>query len=231
LAKRGAIFDLDGTLADTAEDLLNAANAALAPHRLPQLSLDQDRSFAGRGGRSMIRRSLEKAGLDPDAPAQVTMTNRLYPELLEAYSDGLAVHTYLFEGVESCLDMLEHQGWALGVCTNKPEAMALRVLEALGVLDRFGAVLGADTLPIRKPDPVHLQETARRCGADPVRSVLVGDTLTDLQTAQAAQVPCVLTTFGFAAQPLVDLEADAVVSHFSQVPDVLEGFFPRVASA
>ncbi|MEM7061310.1 MAG: HAD-IA family hydrolase [Pseudomonadota bacterium] len=231
MAKRGAIFDLDGTLADTAEDLLNAANAALAPHQLPLLSLDQDRSFAGRGGRSMIRRSLEKAGLDPDAPAQITMTNNLYPDLITAYSDGIAVHTHLFDGVEACLDALADQGWALGVCTNKPEALALRVLDALGILGRFGSVLGADTLPIRKPDPVHLQETARRCGADPVRSVLVGDTMTDLRTARAARVPCILTSFGFAAEPLRELDPDAIVSHYSEIPDVLDRFFPLAGDA
>ena len=106
------------------------------------------------------------------------------------------------------------------------ERLALLLLEALGVLGRFGAVLGADTLPVRKPDPVHLTETARRMGARPDLCVMLGDTRTDLDTARAARVPCVLTSFGFAAEPLHELAADAVVDHFSEIPAVLERLCP-----
>ena len=183
MLKRGALFDLDGTLADTSADLLNAANAALAPRGLPLLNLDQDRPYAGRGGRSMIRRSLVLAERDPDGIEELRLTDAIYPELLEAYSSALAVHTELFPGVSQTLDQLEDAGWAVGVCTNKPERMALAVLEALGVLHRFGSMLGADTLPVRKPDPRHVTETATRCGADPLRSVMIGDTSTDLNAA------------------------------------------------
>lgn len=226
---RGAIFDLDGTLADTAADLLNAANAALAPHGLPMLDPAVDRIVAGRGGREMIRRSLQIAGRDPMAQDEVALTDRLYPELLEAYSDGLAVHTRLYDGVSACLDQLEDTGWRLGVCTNKPEKLALRVLDALGVRHRFGAILGADTLPIRKPDPEHMAETARRIGALPKRSVMVGDTKTDLSTARALGVPCILTTFGFAAEPLNDLRPDAIVEHFTEIPRAMERLMPSTA--
>ncbi|MEM9138606.1 MAG: phosphoglycolate phosphatase [Pseudomonadota bacterium] len=226
MAQRGAIFDLDGTLADTAADLLAAANVALQPHGLAPLEIERDKAFAGRGGRSMIRRSLTLAGHDPDTDEGVALTDRIYPDLLDAYRGALAVETRLFDGVEACLDDLAAGGWALGVCTNKPEAMALAVLEALGVRARFAAILGADTLPVRKPDPKHLTETALRAGADPRRCVLVGDTLTDLKTARAAGVPCILTRFGFAAEPLDSLEPDAIVDHYDQIPAVLEGLCP-----
>ncbi|MEM6548194.1 MAG: HAD-IA family hydrolase [Pseudomonadota bacterium] len=219
---RGAIFDLDGTLADTAADLLAAANVALAPRGLPALVLAEDRSFAGRGGKSMIRRALAKAGRDPDSLAEVSLTEAIYPDLLAAYEGAIAVETRLFDGVVPCLERLAAAGWALGVCTNKPERLARILLGELGVLDRFAAVLGADTLPVRKPDPEHFRETARRIRAVPGRSVMLGDTRTDLETARAAGVPCVLTRFGFAAEPLDVLAPDAVVGHYDEIPAVLE---------
>lgn len=223
---RGAIFDLDGTLADTAADLLAAANAALAPRGLPLLELSRDKAYAGRGGRSMIRRALTLAGRDPDGAAEIALTDALYPELLEAYAGAVAVETRLFDGVEACLTVLAAEGWALGVCTNKPEGLARPLLAALGVIDRFGAVVGADTLPVRKPDPEHLRETARRIGVDPARTVMLGDTVTDLSTARAAGVPCVLTRFGFAAEPVESLGADALIAHFDEAPGVLARLCP-----
>ncbi|MGD1925853.1 MAG: HAD-IA family hydrolase [Paracoccaceae bacterium] len=231
MSKRGAIFDLDGTLADTSADLLNAANSALSPRGLPLLSLEHDRSYAGRGGRSMIRRSIVLAGRDPDDPAQVSLTDAIYPELLEAYSAALAVHTVLFPKVEACLDDLDADGWMLGVCTNKPERMAIGVLEALGVLHRFGALLGADTLAVRKPDPEHVRVTAHRCGADPARCVMIGDTSTDLNAARAAGIPCILTEFGFAAEPLDELAPDAIVGCYSEIPGAVARLVPVIASA
>lgn len=223
---RGAIFDLDGTLADTAGDLLGAANAVFGPHGLPLLDPVEDRPHAGRGGRSMIRRAQVLAGGDPDAPERVAEADALYPALLLAYETRIAEETVLFDGAVGCIDRLADQGWRLGVCTNKPERLALMLLDRLGVLDRFGAVLGADTLAVRKPDPLHFTETARRIGADPARSVLLGDTRTDRDTARAAGVPIVLTRFGFAAEALHELEADAVIGHFDEAPDLLEGLIP-----
>jgi phosphoglycolate phosphatase len=226
---RGAIFDLDGTLADTAGDLLAAANEAMAPHGLPMLDPVGDRSYAGRGARSMIRRALAIAGRPEDGPDELRLTDAIYPALLEAYEARIARETTLFEGVETCLGVLEATGWRIGICTNKPERLAFLLLDALGVRHRFAAVLGADTLHVRKPDPLHFTETARRIGADPARSVMIGDTLTDLTTARAAGVPCVLTGFGFAAEPLEELGADAVVAHFDELPDVLERLSPAEA--
>lgn len=210
---RAAIFDLDGTLADTAADLLGAANVALAAAGLPLLELAEDRQVAGRGGKAMIRASLVRAGRGPDDP----IVDALYPPLLAAYAERLHRETRLYDGVERCLDALDGEGWRLGVCTNKPERLAVMLLESLGVLGRFGAVLGADSLPVRKPDPEHLAETARRIGADPARAVMIGDTRTDLDTARALGVPCILTTFGFSAEPPADLAPDAVIDHYDEL--------------
>jgi phosphoglycolate phosphatase len=146
--------------------------------------------------------------------------------LLEAYEERIAHETTLFEGAEVAIETLVAAGWRIGICTNKPERLAMLLLEALGVRERFAAVLGADTLHVRKPDPEHFRETARRIGADPARSVMIGDTLTDLTTARRAGVPCVLTGFGFAAEPLDELAPDAVVAHFDELPTVLERLCP-----
>ena len=223
---RGAIFDLDGTLADTAADLLGAANAVLAPRGLPLLELARDKQFAGRGGRSMIRRSLSMLETPPAEPEVEAIADDLYPGLLRAYEGRLADETRLFDGVVGCLEALALADWRLGVCTNKPERLAVMLLDSLGVLGRFGAVLGADTLPVRKPDPEHLHETARRIGARSDLCVMLGDTRTDLLTARAAGVPCVLTSFGFSAEPLDQLAADAVVGHYDEIAPVLERLCP-----
>lgn len=214
---RGVIFDLDGTLADTSRDLLAAANVALAPRGLPLLDPVIDRKVAGRGGRAMIRCSLEKAGRPIDAAPEVALTDALYPELLEAYAGALHVETRLYDDVETCLDELETEGWRLGVCTNKPEWLARPLLKSLGIHDRFGAILGADTLPVRKPDPEHIRETARRMGADPKACVMIGDTHTDLHAAQNAGIPCILTTFGFATELVDEMGAEGVVDSFAQL--------------
>ncbi|MDH3668273.1 MAG: HAD-IA family hydrolase [Paracoccaceae bacterium] len=225
---RGAIFDLDGTLADTAADLLAAANAVLVPEGYPELSLARDKPFAGRGGRSMMLRSLSLMEKPPSEAEAHAIATELYPGLLAAYELRLVEETELYDGVHACLDQLEGAGWRLGVCTNKPERLAVGLLDALGVLSRFGAVLGADTLPVRKPDPGHLIETARRIGADPARSVMLGDTSNDRETARAAGVPCVLVSFGFAAEPLEELAADAIASHYDEIAPLLEQLCPDV---
>lgn len=225
---RGAIFDLDGTLADTAGDLLAAANAALGARGLPLLTA-ADRSHAGRGGRSMMRRSLALAGRPDDTPEAIALMDEMYPELLAAYEERIAHETTLFDGAEAAIEALVASHWRIGICTNKPERLAMLLLDALGVRDRFAAVLGADTLHVCKPDPEHFRETARRVGADPARSVMIGDTLTDLTTARRAGVPCVLTGFGFAAEPLDELAPDAVVAHFDELPEVLERLRPELA--
>ncbi len=183
---RGAIFDLDGTLADTAADLLAAANAVLGPRGLPLLDLARDRAHAGRGGRSMVRRSLSLLPEPPDAAEVEALADALYPDLLGFYEARLAEETRLYDGVIPCLEALAQAGWRLGVCTNKPDRLALALLERLGVRDRFAAVLGAGSLPVIKPDPEHLRETVRRAGAVPERSVMLGDTSTDLLAARAA---------------------------------------------
>ena len=211
---RTLIFDLDGTLADTAADLTAAMNTLAAETGLASLDPVADRVVAGAGARAMIRAAMERSGLAPD-PARV---DALWPRYLAHYDRVVTAQSALFPGARACLDTLAAEGWRLGLCTNKPEGLARRLLDHLGITGCFAAILGADTLPVKKPDPRHLTETIARSGGDAARAVLIGDTRTDRDTARAAGVPCVLTRFGYAAEPPEALAPEGWVDRLSQVP-------------
>jgi phosphoglycolate phosphatase len=220
---RVAVFDLDGTLADTAADLIAAANAALdeAGFGAP-LAAGRDDAVAFRGGRAMLREGFGRLGGDW-SEADV---DRLYPRLLALYRDGIDGHTRLYDGAEAALARLGAAGWRLAVCTNKPEALAALLLERLGLAPHFAALLGADSIAARKPDPRHLVETIARAGGELARAVLVGDTVTDLETARAAGVPCVLVGFGPEGAAVARLAPDALLAHFDDLPALLERLVP-----
>lgn len=212
-AMRVAVFDLDGTLADTGADLIAAANAALGA---PLLDPERHRATAFAGGRAMLR-----AGLGPGHEDEV---ERLYPVLLDAYAQAIAVETRLYDGAEAALDAIEAAGWRLAICTNKPEGLARALLGALGVLDRFPVLLGADTLAWKKPDPRHLLEAVSQSGGVRELAVLVGDTVTDREAARAAGIPCVLV--GFGPGEVETLGPEAIIGHFDELPAVLERLVP-----
>jgi phosphoglycolate phosphatase len=220
---RVAIFDLDGTLADTSADLIAAANGALAEAGLgTPLDRARDKSLAVAGGRAMLREGL--ARLEAQDEAEV---DRLYPRLLEIYAGKLAVHTRTYEGAEAALERLAGDGWRLGICTNKPERLALLLIDELGLGRHFAALLGADSLPVRKPDPRHLLETIARAGGVPERAVLIGDTASDREAARAAGVRCVLVGFGPYGAAVGALEPEALLAHYDDLPDVLDRLVPR----
>ncbi len=210
---RTVVFDLDGTLADTAPDLIGATNAVCAAQGWPALDPRAERRVAGQGGRALLHRAMALAGAAPDE-ARVEV---LLPEFLDRYEARIAQETRLFPNALETLEALACDGWRLAVCTNKPGRLAALLLDALNVSNRFAVMLGADALPVRKPDPEHLRETVRRAGGDLRRAVLVGDTLTDRQTARAAGAPCILCSFGYAAQPLAELAAEAVIDDLRDV--------------
>jgi phosphoglycolate phosphatase len=223
---RAAIFDLDGTLADTSADLIAAANAAFGAAELgAPLDAEGDRGVALRGGRAMLRAGLDRLGLswtEGELDAH-------YARLLEFYRGGIAERTRLYEGVEAALDALAAAGWRLGVCTNKPAALAEALLDRLGLGGRFSALLGADSLEVRKPDPRHLLETIARAGGTPGRAVLVGDSETDRAVAAAAGVPCVLVGFGPEGAGLAALQPAALFGSYGELPALLERLIPQVA--
>jgi phosphoglycolate phosphatase len=222
---RVAVFDLDGTLADTAADLIAAANSALATEGLgAPLSLATDRAAAFAGGRAMLRLGFERIGRVP-GDADV---DRLYPRLLDHYGAAIAVHSMLYDGVEAALDRLAQAEWRLAICTNKPAGLAARLVTELGIAPRFAAMLGADSLAFRKPDPRHLTEAVVREGGVPGRAVLVGDTVNDREAARAAGVPCVLVGFGPHGAAVAQMAPDAILAHYDDLPDLLERLVPRM---
>ncbi len=210
-----AIFDLDGTLADTAPDLVDAANRLLDQLGLPALVFRETRNAAGMGGRALLRLGYLRGGREPPQGDEMTA---LYERFLVEYDAAIDGSTRLFQGVGETLNDLHSKGWLLGVCTNKPVAPAKRLLERLGIAHRFGAILGGDSLPVRKPDPRHLFATIEAIGAEAGGSVMIGDSNVDLAAARDAGVPCVLMRYGYSADPVDSLGAEAVLDQF---PDLL----------
>lgn len=207
---RCVVFDLDGTLADTSADLLVAANAALGGAVLGP----GDALTAFHGGRAMLRLGYQRLGrewTEADVDAG-------YPVLLEAYREGIATHTRMYPGAMEAVEALKTAGFAVSVCTNKPEALAKALLAALGVRGAFGALVGADTFPVRKPDPTPYRAAVERAGGVVSRSMLVGDTETDAKTGVAAGVPVALVTFGPEGAGVSRFKPAALLDRFEDLP-------------
>jgi phosphoglycolate phosphatase len=220
------VFDLDGTLADTSGDLIAAANACFRDMGEGDVLVHaEDAGTALRGGRAMLTLGMQKLGRADDAAT----IDRYYPMLLEAYGRDIDTHTIMYPGAMEAVAALKAAGYRVAICTNKPEALAELLLTRLGVRDAFGAMLGADSLDVRKPDPEHLFETARRAGGDPAQCVLIGDSDTDRKTAKAAGVPCVLVTFGPSGEDMAALEPEALLDNFADLPEVIERLIGKAA--
>lgn len=221
-----AVFDLDGTLADTAGDLVGTLNVILGQEGLAPLPVAQARDMIGVGARALIERGFEAAGKEL-APARL---DELYRQFMVHYGENICIRTELFPGVERALDRLEAAGFLLAVCTNKVEAHAVRLLDELGISHRFAANCGRDTFTYFKPDPRHLTLTIERAGGDPSRAVMVGDSRTDIVTAQNAGIPVVAVPFGYTDVPVQDLHPDLVIDHFDQLFDAVEMLLKPVAA-
>jgi phosphoglycolate phosphatase len=208
-------FDLDGTLADTAPDLTAALNHALAALGHSPIPAEDVRHMVGHGARAMLQKGLAARGVVDEA-----LVERGFPIFMDHYMANIAVGTRPFEGLEAALDSLAARGVALAVCTNKLESLSRELIDALGWNGRFAALVGGDTLPVRKPDPAPLLETVARAGGG--RAAFVGDSITDTDTARAAGIPCVAVTFGFSDRPPDQLGADALIDHFDELIPTLE---------
>lgn len=209
------VFDLDGTLADTSGDLLASANACFRAMGAGDLLGPADSRVALNGGRAMLRLGLSRLG-----PVDETVVNAWYQPLLEAYAGAICVHTQLYPGVVAALDTLRGEGRALAVCTNKPEGLANTLLKELGVRDYFASLVGADTLPVRKPDPAPYHRAVAEAGGA-ARSMILGDTETDHLTGRAAGVPVALVTFGHEGEGVARLAPDALLTHFDELPELV----------
>lgn len=214
------VFDLDGTLIDTAPDIAAALNAVLMRRGRATVSLDDVRHMVGRGARVLIQRVLDRSGV-PGTPQEIA---ELVEQVTEQYSANIAVMSRPFAGAEATARRLIAEGRKVGICTNKREGLSYQLLEALSLRDLFPVILGADSRPYRKPDPRHLLDTIAALGGSAQNAVLIGDSETDVSTARAAKVPVIAVSFGYTETPARELGADVVIDSF----DELERAFSEV---
>lgn len=217
---RTVVFDLDGTLADTSGDLIAAANACFAARGFGAI-LDPvaDALIAFHGGRAMLKAGYERIA----HPEAADLIEADYPALLDYYGENIDRHTVLYPGAVAAVEALRGAGFATAICTNKPEGLARQLVARLGIADLFGALIGADTLPVRKPDPTPYIAAVEAVGGTIPRSVLIGDTETDRKTAAAAGVPSVLVTFGPEGRGIERLAPEALLDHYDDLPALIHG--------
>jgi len=213
------VFDLDGTLVDTAPDLIDTLNLILDAHGMPAIAFDDARAMIGAGVKPLLQRALASKGLQ-FAPDEI---DRLYDEYLAVYAAHIADRSQPFPGMEAALDALAADGCILAVCTNKLEWLSVRLLDKLGLSPRFAAICGQDTFAMRKPDPEMLRLTIARAGGDVARAVMVGDSMTDVATARAARIPVIAVDFGYTEIPPSELGADRLIGHFDALMAAIKG--------
>lgn len=204
------VFDLDGTLIDTAPDLLDSLNHVISGEGLAPVDAMQLRTHVGHGARVLLKRAYaaQDRTLDPDT------LERLFETFITHYAAGMPGHSQPFAGAIDCVDRFVDAGWLTAICTNKPESLSYRLIDALGLSDRFVAICGADTFAVRKPDPGHLLSTINLAGGLPEDALMIGDSKTDIDTAKAAGIPVVAVDFGYATEPVSGLGPDKVISGF-----------------
>lgn len=207
------VFDLDGTLIDTAPDLIATLNVILSREGLPPVPLESARAMIGGGARVLLERGL---AIDNRKPGEADM-KRMLADFIDHYARNIAVHSRPFDGLETALDALADRGYAFAVCTNKLEWLSVRLLEELSLRSRFAAICGGDTFGKAKPDPHSLLQTIAKAGGDPARAIMVGDSAADVGAARGARVPIVGVTFGYTDTPIAKLSPDRVISHMSEL--------------
>ena len=219
---RTVVFDLDGTLVDTAPDLISALNHVLDREGLPPVPLHAARNMIGAGARRLIERGLE---VDGRAVALEDL-NRLTNDFIDHYAAHIADASRPFEGLEAALDELAARGCRRAVCTNKLEWLSKLLLDRLGLSARFAAICGADTFGIAKPDPAILRQTVARAGGEMSSTVMVGDAGPDIGVARRAGVPVIGVEFGYTEVPIAELKPDLLIGHMNQLPAAVERLMP-----
>src|SRR3984885_6340532 len=219
---RTIVFDLDGTLVDTAPDLINALNYILVREGMPPVPLHSARTMIGAGARRLLERGLELDG----RVIELEDINRLTADFIDYYAAHIADASRPFEGLEAALDDLAERGCRFAVCTNKLEWLSKLLLDRLGLSARFSAICGADTFGISKPDPAILRQTVARAGGEMASTVMVGDAGPDIGVARRAGVPVIGVTFGYTEVPIAELKPDLLIGHMNQLPAAVERLMP-----
>jgi phosphoglycolate phosphatase len=215
---RAVVFDLDGTLVDSAPDIMTALNATLAADALAPFDVERVKTMIGGGSRRLIERALAAR----DQAADISRVDRLVAVFEEIYTDNPCQETQIFPGAVAFIETLAARGVRLGMCTNKPGAVTVRLLEALDLARYFGAVVtGSDGLA-KKPDAAMLAATFAKLGCTADEGIMIGDSAADVGCARAAGCPVVLVSFGYTQQPAAALGADAVVDSFDAIQAILQ---------
>lgn len=218
---KAVIFDLDGTLVDSAPDLTLATNHVLESEGLAPVSGAQVRAMVGHGARMLLRRGFAAHGVTLEGER----LEQLYARFVAYYAENIAVETRPFPGVVALLERCRAEGLKIGICTNKLEGLSVKLIGQLGLAGHFDAIVGADTTAAAKPDPLPYFETLRQMGVDGA-SIMVGDSETDVKTARAAGVPVIGVSFGYTPQPVASFDPDHVVDHFDQIWPILAERMP-----
>ena len=212
------VFDLDGTLADTAGDLVASLNVILAREGLAGVEFARARAMVGGGARALIQSGLSVHGITVSEPRLDSML----ADFLAYYEAHVADETALFPGVARTLDRFEDAGFTFAVCTNKVEYPSVLLLTALGIAGRFRAICGKDTFPVSKPNGDALLQTIARAGGDRGRAVMIGDSKTDIDTARNAGIPVVAVNFGYTSEPVDTFKPDRVIGHYDELWGAVE---------
>ena len=210
-------FDLDGTLIDTAPDLIDTLNVTLAREGLRTVTFGDARPMIGGGSRGMIERALAAEGIR----AEKSTVDRMFKDFIAHYSEHIADRSRPFPLLEQTLDLLAAEGHRLAVCTNKIEWLAVKLLKTLGLDQRFACICGQDTFKVMKPDPEILLGTIKRAGGDPALAVMIGDSGTDIRTARAANIPVIAVDFGYTEAPIETLHPDLVIGSYADLPPAI----------
>ena len=218
-SSRIVVFDLDGTLVDTAPDLINALNFILAREGLPPVPLHSARNMIGAGARKLLERGLELDG----RTVSLAELDRLTGDFISHYAEHIADASRPFDGLEAALDDLESAGYRFAVCTNKLEWLSKRLLDRLNLSPRFSAICGADTFGVSKPDPAILRQTVARAGGELKSAIMVGDAGPDVGVARRAGVPVICVSFGYTEVPVADLKPDRIIDHMDELRGAIEG--------
>jgi phosphoglycolate phosphatase len=215
---RIVVFDLDGTLVDTAPDLISALNFVLHREGLPPVPMHAARNMIGAGARKLIERGLEVEGRTVTQDVLARMTR----DFIDYYAEHIADASRPFEGLETALDDLAKSGYRFAVCTNKLEWLSKLLLDRLGLSARFSAICGADTFGVSKPDPAILRETVARAGGVLSGTIMVGDAGPDVGVARRAGIPVIGVEFGYTDVPIAELKPDRLIGHMKDLPAAVE---------
>ena len=221
------VFDLDGTLIDTAPDLIDTLNVVLAQEGLPSVEFETARNLIGGGAKALLERGLNAEGRVCSA-AEI---DRLYAAFIDHYSAHIADRSRPFPHIRTTLDRLTSAGYRLAVCTNKLEWLSKRLLDRLQLTEPFAAICGQDTFGVQKPDPEILRRTILQARGQPTRAIMIGDSETDIHTARNAKVPVVAVDFGYSAVPVAELQPDRIISSYFELPAAISDLVAGLASA